>query len=148
PTCSTGAEGPPGGVALPTLTPRVCPPGDVWRQPSPVGFPMAAPARRQGPARPPRPAHCAQRCYGAGENAANVGAFRKLHETAFEVPNRPPRLPYTNAGYGLQFSAVPSLLNAQSAATKALSPHAPATASVWPPSTRIASSGSSPATTG
>src|SRR5262245_16874564 len=55
---------------------------------SPVGFPMAAPARRQGAARPPRPAHCAQRCYGAGENAANVrdGAFRKLHETAFEVP--------------------------------------------------------------
>src|SRR5262249_8295012 len=82
-----------------------------------------------------------------------VCSLRSLQAAPSSAPGRVtgrsvPRLPYTNASSCLQFSAVQSLLNAQSAATKALSPHTPATASVWPPSTRIASSGSSPATTG
>ena len=50
----------------------VCPPGDVWRQPSSVAGSRWRPRPAGGPARPPRVAHSALRCHGAGENAANV----------------------------------------------------------------------------
>src|SRR5262245_52347630 len=38
-----------GGVALPRLPPRVCPPGDVWRLPPPRRVPDGGPGPSGGP---------------------------------------------------------------------------------------------------